>query len=65
MAYPVNSTHASPLADASFGGPDIPPEAGIISALYNGVNGLSLTVFVLLTLVAYDQCGEPQSQIPD
>lgn len=65
MAYAVNGTQASPLADASFGNTDMPSESGILSALYNGVNGLSLTVSVLVLLVAYDQCREPQSQITD
>lgn len=49
MASIVNASFASPLADASCPG-------GLLSRVYNSVNGLGLFVMFLLMLVAYDQC---------
>ena len=55
MAAVVNSTFASPIANADYL-PFTPTEGGFLSRVYNGMSGLSITITLLLILVAYDQC---------
>ena len=55
MVATVDSSFASPLADAAYAG-SLTADAGLVSRLYNGMNGLSVCMSLLLVLVAYDQC---------
>ena len=55
MAAIVNATFASPIANADYTAFS-PADGGILSRVYNGISGLSVTVTLLLILVAYDQC---------
>lgn len=55
MAVAVNGSFASPIANADYTSFS-PADGGLLSRVYNGMNGLSVTVTVLLILVAYDQC---------
>lgn len=53
MASMVNGIFASPLANADFA---LAPEDGLLSRMYNGINGLNVFATFLLIIVAYDQC---------
>ena len=55
MAAAVNGGFASPLADASYTGSAL-SDGGLLSSVYNGMNGLNVCVSLFLVLVAYDQC---------
>ena len=55
MAAVMNGSFASPIANADYIALS-PVDGGLFSRLYNGMSGLSLTVTVLVMLVAYDQC---------
>ena len=55
MAAVMNGSFASPIASADYIALS-PMDGGVFSRVYNGMSGLSLTVTVLLMLVAYDQC---------
>ncbi|KAG8526478.1 uncharacterized protein KY384_008678 [Bacidia gigantensis] len=54
MATQVNGSFASPLADAS-----VPQSTsalpGVLSNIYNAMNGWSVTLSIFLVLIAYDQ----------
>lgn len=54
MAAVVNGSFASPIANLH---PTAlsPADGGLLSRVYNGMSGLSVTITVLLMLVAYDQ----------
>lgn len=51
----MNGSFASPIASADYAALS-PAEGGLLSRVYNGMSGLSVTVTLLLILVAYDQC---------
>ena len=55
MAAVMNGSFASPIANADYIALSS-VDGGLFSKVYNGMSGLSLTVTVLLMLVAYDQC---------
>ena len=53
----MNSTFASPAANADYAAPIMDATGGgLLSSVYNGINGWSVVITLLLTLVAYDQC---------
>lgn len=52
----VNGSFASPLANAQYPSTSALPSNGLFFQVYNGINGVSLIIFALLMLVAYDQC---------
>lgn len=54
MADVVNRSFTSPIANADYI-PFTAANGGFLSRVYNGMNGLSVTVTLLLILVAYDQ----------
>lgn len=54
MADVVNQSFTSPIANADYI-PFTAANGGFLSRVYNGMNGLSVTVTLLLILVAYDQ----------
>ncbi|KAF6220588.1 hypothetical protein HO133_003021 [Letharia lupina] len=54
MAALMNGSFASPIASADYTALS-PAEGGLLSRVYNGMSGLSVTVTLLLILVAYDQ----------
>ncbi|KAJ9619259.1 RNA polymerase C-22 sterol desaturase [Taxawa tesnikishii (nom. ined.)] len=54
MAAAMNATYASPTADAAFAKVSVSSE-NLISTLLSRVNGWSLAITILLSLVAYDQ----------
>ena len=55
MAAVVNATFASPIANADYTAFS-PADGGLLSRVYNGISGLSVTITLLLILIAYDQC---------
>lgn len=55
MAAVVNGSFASPIANLHHTALS-PADGGLLSRVYNGMSGLSVTITVLLMLVAYDQC---------
>ena len=58
MAATVNGSFASPRAMADHAAISS-TDSGLLSAVYNGIGGLSITITVLLILIAYDQCEWP------
>lgn len=54
MAAVVNGSFASPIANLHHTALS-PADGGLLSRVYNGMSGLSVTITVLLMLVAYDQ----------
>ena len=56
MAHVVNASFSSPTADAHYPLAGGAVEGGLLSQLFNGVNLMSISVSLLLILVAYDQC---------
>lgn len=56
MAGVVNASFSSPTADAQYPFVGGVAEGGLLSQLFNGFNFLSVSVSLLLVLVAYDQC---------
>lgn len=56
MAAAMNGSFSSPIADAAYKAVTNTNNGGLLSRMYNGVNGLSFAITVFLILVAYDQC---------
>ena len=55
MAAVLNGSFASPAANADYVVPIAPASSGLLSYLYNGMNGWSMVLTFLLMLVVYDQ----------
>ena len=55
MAATINGSFSSPIADAQYPLGAAISDGGLLSQLYNGMNFMSVTVSLLLVLVAYDQ----------
>ena len=53
MASVINGSFASPLANADF---PAATDGGLLSKMFEGLNGLSVFVTFVLALVLYDQC---------
>jgi len=51
----VNTSFASPLANANLKIPVSGGDGGFLTAFYNGFNAWTVALTLLLTLVAYDQ----------
>lgn len=51
----MNASYASPVADAAFAGVKAIAPEGLVAHLLSGVNGWTVALMVLLSLVAYDQ----------
>ena len=60
----MTNSFTSPLADASYAVHG-PVGEGIVSRLYNGLNGTSLVLSIVLGLIAYDQCEQDLSAIKE
>lgn len=55
MVDVVNGSFASPAASLDY--PTLAPvNGGVLSSIYNGMNGPSVVATLLLLLIAYDQC---------
>jgi len=56
MVAAVSGSLASPAADAAYKTVTGAVDGGLLSRIYNGTNGMSVVIAVILILVAYDQC---------
>lgn len=55
MAAVANGSFALPAANADYVVDLVPESSGLLSYVYNGMNGWSMVLTFLLMLVAYDQ----------
>ena len=55
MAALANGSFPPSFANADYAAL-MPADGGLLSRAYNGMSGLSVTITLLLILVAYDQC---------
>jgi len=51
----MNASYASPVADAAFAKVRAIAPEGVVARLLNGINGWTVVLTILLSLVAYDQ----------
>lgn len=51
----MNASYASPVADAAFANIKAIAPEGVFARYLNGVNGWTVALMILLSLVAYDQ----------
>jgi hypothetical protein len=56
MAAVLNGSFTSPLANADLRLPRDSNSSGLLSKVYNDVNGWNIALVFVLALVAYDQC---------